>query len=337
MVYVEVTVPGYEAGAVAKLGAAVAPSKLTPAVPRPADFDQFWDARLKALAEVPIEPMLTPVESPDPSVELFSVVAAQRGLDRTRLAGEAEAARPVSGAGAPAVGRRLQADVEERRRSRRRGLAGAERQLARPAARSGAGPAGAAPLRRCRRALARHVVLPEHVPARRARCRLRRVAPGLGRPDAGAHGHEHGRAAEPGDRGAAPEGHGGAGQRAGRRRLQRRPARPQGRLSELGRRAPADHADGALLRRRQLRAAHHGTGGGDTRLHRHDHAPGRDLDRLQPDEGTEGADPDDRIGPQQPHAGEARRLGGALARGAADARQRRDVRAGTEPALGATP
>ncbi|MEO5822181.1 MAG: acetylxylan esterase [Vicinamibacteraceae bacterium] len=73
MVYVEVTVPGYEAGAVAKLGAAVAPSKLTPAVPRPADFDQFWDAKLQTLAAVPIEPVLTPAESPDPSVELFSV------------------------------------------------------------------------------------------------------------------------------------------------------------------------------------------------------------------------------------------------------------------------
>ena len=63
MVYVEVTVPGYEAGAVAKLGAAVAPSKLTPAVPRPADFDQFWDANLKALAAVPIDPVVTPADS----------------------------------------------------------------------------------------------------------------------------------------------------------------------------------------------------------------------------------------------------------------------------------
>jgi cephalosporin-C deacetylase len=79
MVYVEVTVPGYEAGAVAKLGAAVAPSKLTPAVPRPADFDAFWDAKLKALAAVPIDPVLTPAESPDPSVEVFSVALRSLG------------------------------------------------------------------------------------------------------------------------------------------------------------------------------------------------------------------------------------------------------------------
>jgi cephalosporin-C deacetylase len=79
MVYVEVTVPGYEAGAVAKLGAAVAPSKLAPSVPRPADFDAFWDAKLAALAAVPIDPMLTPADSPNPEVELFSVALRSLG------------------------------------------------------------------------------------------------------------------------------------------------------------------------------------------------------------------------------------------------------------------
>jgi cephalosporin-C deacetylase len=92
MVYVEVTSPGYEAGAVARLGAAVAPSKLTPAVPRPADFDEFWDAKLKALAAVPIEPVLAPVDSPDPSVELFSVTL--RSLGSTAHAWLAKPKRP---------------------------------------------------------------------------------------------------------------------------------------------------------------------------------------------------------------------------------------------------
>jgi len=92
MVYVEVTSPGYEAGAVARLGAAVAPSKLTPAVPRPADFDEFWDAKLKALAAVSIEPVLTPVDSPDPSVELFSVTL--RSLGSTARAWLAKPKRP---------------------------------------------------------------------------------------------------------------------------------------------------------------------------------------------------------------------------------------------------
>src|SRR5215218_7751183 len=73
MVYVEVTVPGFEAGAVARLGAAIGPSKLTPSVPRPADFDAFWEAKLKALAQIPIAPVLTPMESPNPDVELFVV------------------------------------------------------------------------------------------------------------------------------------------------------------------------------------------------------------------------------------------------------------------------
>jgi len=79
MVYVEITVPGYEAGSVARLGAAVAPSQLGPSVPRPPDFDAFWDAKLKALAAVPIEPALTPMDSPNPDVELFTVALHSLG------------------------------------------------------------------------------------------------------------------------------------------------------------------------------------------------------------------------------------------------------------------
>jgi len=92
MVYVEVTVPGFEAGAVAKLGAAVAPSKLTPSVPRPADFDAFWDGKLKALAQVPIESTLTPIESGNPDVELFTV--ALRSLGSTARAYLAKPKKP---------------------------------------------------------------------------------------------------------------------------------------------------------------------------------------------------------------------------------------------------
>jgi cephalosporin-C deacetylase len=79
MVYVEVTVPGFEAGSAGKLGAAVAPAKLTPSVPRPADFDAFWDAKLKALAAVPIDPVVTPAESPNPDVELATVTLRSLG------------------------------------------------------------------------------------------------------------------------------------------------------------------------------------------------------------------------------------------------------------------
>jgi cephalosporin-C deacetylase-like acetyl esterase len=55
------------------LGAAVAPEKLKPSVPRPADFDTFWDAKLKALSEVPMNPQLTPMETATPGVELYTI------------------------------------------------------------------------------------------------------------------------------------------------------------------------------------------------------------------------------------------------------------------------
>ncbi len=60
-------------GKPARLGAAVAPSKIRPAAERPADFDAFWDGKLKALAEVPVKAVLTPVETTVPGVELYRV------------------------------------------------------------------------------------------------------------------------------------------------------------------------------------------------------------------------------------------------------------------------
>ena len=58
MVYVEITenTPGVKPKA---LGAAVAPEKIRPAVPVPADFDSFWAAKIKALRKVPAKPELT--------------------------------------------------------------------------------------------------------------------------------------------------------------------------------------------------------------------------------------------------------------------------------------
>jgi cephalosporin-C deacetylase len=58
MVYVEVTenTPGAKPHA---LGAAVAPEKIAPSVPVPADFDAFWAAKIKALRKVPAKPELT--------------------------------------------------------------------------------------------------------------------------------------------------------------------------------------------------------------------------------------------------------------------------------------
>jgi len=52
------------------VGAAVAPQKIGISTPRPADFDAFWDGKLAAQAEVPINAELTPVETDVPEVQL---------------------------------------------------------------------------------------------------------------------------------------------------------------------------------------------------------------------------------------------------------------------------
>ncbi len=74
MLYVEVIPEGARAPAGAiHLGAAIAPWKLAPSVPKPADFDSFWDSKLKALSEVPINPVLIPTPTAKAGVELFTV------------------------------------------------------------------------------------------------------------------------------------------------------------------------------------------------------------------------------------------------------------------------
>ncbi len=52
------------------VGAAVAPAKIGLSTPRPADFDAFWDGKLAAQAKIPINPVLTPVETEVPGVEM---------------------------------------------------------------------------------------------------------------------------------------------------------------------------------------------------------------------------------------------------------------------------
>ncbi|HEX4568261.1 MAG TPA: acetylxylan esterase [Vicinamibacterales bacterium] len=52
------------------VGAAVAPAKLALSTPRPSDFDAFWDAKLGAQARVPIGPVLTPVDTDVPGVDM---------------------------------------------------------------------------------------------------------------------------------------------------------------------------------------------------------------------------------------------------------------------------
>ena len=51
------------------VGAAVAPEKLQPAVPPPADFDSFWRSKIRLLEAIPANPVLHPGPSDKPGVE----------------------------------------------------------------------------------------------------------------------------------------------------------------------------------------------------------------------------------------------------------------------------
>ncbi len=52
------------------VGAAVAPREIGLSTPRPTDFDAFWNAKLSAQAGVPINPVLTPVQTDVPGVDM---------------------------------------------------------------------------------------------------------------------------------------------------------------------------------------------------------------------------------------------------------------------------
>jgi cephalosporin-C deacetylase-like acetyl esterase len=53
--------------------AAVSPEKIATSLPVPDDFDAFWAAQKAELAKEPLEPKLTPVNSPNPKIECFDV------------------------------------------------------------------------------------------------------------------------------------------------------------------------------------------------------------------------------------------------------------------------
>ena len=52
------------------VGAAIAPRKIPLSAPRPADFDAYWDRKLAAQARLAIHPVLTPVKTDVPGVEM---------------------------------------------------------------------------------------------------------------------------------------------------------------------------------------------------------------------------------------------------------------------------
>jgi len=58
---------------VVALGAAVAPTRIQPVVPRPADFDAFWASKIAQLDKVPANAVITPKESGVANVEYATI------------------------------------------------------------------------------------------------------------------------------------------------------------------------------------------------------------------------------------------------------------------------
>ena len=75
-------------------GAMVAPRKLKPSSPRPADFDAWWAAKIKQLHEIPVNAQLTAVESAKPNVDYAKIT--MDNINGTHIQGQI--AKP-SGAG----------------------------------------------------------------------------------------------------------------------------------------------------------------------------------------------------------------------------------------------
>jgi cephalosporin-C deacetylase-like acetyl esterase len=80
-------------------GALVSPEKIQPALPRPDDFDAFWDAKLKELAAVATNPKLEPAESGKPNVDYFKITLDN--IRGSRIRGQL--ARPKQGDKLPAM------------------------------------------------------------------------------------------------------------------------------------------------------------------------------------------------------------------------------------------
>jgi cephalosporin-C deacetylase len=99
------------------VGAAVAPEKIGLAAPKPADFDEFWSGKLAAQAKVPVNPVLTPVESGIADVEMNTFVLdalgskAQGYLARPKKEGKFPALLILQWAGVYALNAR---DVAQR-------------------------------------------------------------------------------------------------------------------------------------------------------------------------------------------------------------------------------
>jgi cephalosporin-C deacetylase-like acetyl esterase len=77
-------------------GAAVDPLQIKPSLPAPADFDEFWAAQKRKLADVPINARLTPVKSAVASVECFDLQAGSVGAPVSGYFARPAGAKPKS-------------------------------------------------------------------------------------------------------------------------------------------------------------------------------------------------------------------------------------------------
>jgi cephalosporin-C deacetylase len=98
MLYVEIAMPN-KGEPPMLLGAAVAPERLRPSLPEPADFERFWQAKLQLLAAVPAQPVLTPMPSGKAGVEYATIV--MQTIDGAHIHGQI--ARPVGAGRHPAL------------------------------------------------------------------------------------------------------------------------------------------------------------------------------------------------------------------------------------------
>ncbi|MGO9323212.1 MAG: acetylxylan esterase [Terracidiphilus sp.] len=80
------------------VGAAVAPMEIPLSTPRPADFDAFWDGKLALQAKVPIDAVLTPVQTDVPGVEM-----SMFALDALGSKAHGYMARPAANGKYPAL------------------------------------------------------------------------------------------------------------------------------------------------------------------------------------------------------------------------------------------
>ena len=80
------------------VGAAVAPAKIGLSTPRPDDFDAFWDGKLAEQAKIPINAVLTPVQTDVPGIEMNMFV-----LDALGSQAHGYVAKPAKEGKFPAV------------------------------------------------------------------------------------------------------------------------------------------------------------------------------------------------------------------------------------------